>query len=143
MNSPEVLFENLASAAKAEVGSFTPEDEAHLKRVVKALNAKTKVGCTGCGYCMPCPKNVDIPGTFSAYNRRYTEGKFHGLVDYVMCTALRKNSTAAGACIGCGKCEKHCPQGIRIREELKKAAREFEGPVYRVFSGLAKKFTHF
>ena len=103
-----------------------------LRNVVKAINGKMKVGCTGCGYCMPCPKNVDIPGTFAAYNRRYTESKFYGLVEYFMCTALRKTSTAASNCIECGKCEKHCPQGIEIRKELKNAKKDLEKPIYRI-----------
>ena len=49
-----------------------------------------------------------------------------------MCTAMRKTSTAASNCVGCGKCETHCPQGIHIREELKNAQRVLEGPVYKV-----------
>ena len=58
------------------VGDLGPAEEAMLKDVVDAIQAGMKVGCTGCGYCMPCPKNVDIPGTFAAYNGRYAEGKF-------------------------------------------------------------------
>ena len=111
-----------------------------LKSVVAAINSKMKVGCTGCGYCMPCPKKVDIPGTFAAYNRRFAEGKFWAYVDYFMCTALRTNSTAASNCIECGKCEKHCPQHIKIRAELKNARKELEGPLYRVAGKVAKIF---
>jgi ferredoxin len=75
---------------------------------------------------MPCPKNVDIPGTFAAYNRKYTDNYFSALKEYFMCTALRKNSSAASNCIECGKCELHCPQHIAIRKELKNAKRELE-----------------
>ena len=89
-----------------------------------------KVGCTGCGYCMPCPHNVDIPGTFAAYNRKYQEGAFQGFRDYMMCTMIRKNSTAASNCVRCGKCEKHCPQQIAIRDELQNAQKALEGPLY-------------
>ena len=103
-----------------------------LQQVVKAIHGKMKVGCTGCGYCVPCPAHVDIPGTFAAYNRRYQEGRFWSFVDYVICTMLRKNSTAASNCVGCGKCEKHCPQHIPIREKLREAQKELEGPLYRV-----------
>ena len=111
--------------------------------MVAAINAKMKVGCTGCGYCMPCPKGVDIPGTFAAYNRVYSESKFAGLKEYFMCTTLRTNSAAASNCIGCGKCEKHCPQGISIRAELKKAGRVLETPVYKVGRRLARWFVKF
>lgn len=131
MNSMEMLQDNIMTASTVEVGELGPEEETMLKQVICAINSKMKVGCTGCGYCMPCPKQVDIPGTFSAYNRRYSEGKFWGLVDYAMSTAIRKNSTAASNCIGCGKCEQHCPQHIEIRKNLQAAAKELEVPVYR------------
>ena len=114
-----------------------------LSDVRDAISAKMKVGCTGCGYCQPCPMGVDIPGTFAAYNRRYSDGKFWGLVEYFMCTALRKNATGASRCIGCGKCEQHCPQHIEIRQELKQAQSALEGPIYRIGSKLARKCVHF
>lgn len=132
MNSDEMVQDNIQTASTVEVGEFTPEDEEMLKQVVQAINAKIKVGCTGCGYCMPCPKNVDIPGTFAAYNHRYTDGKRRALFEYIMCTALRKTSTAASNCIECGKCEKHCPQHIAIRENLRDARKELEGPMYKL-----------
>ncbi len=143
MNSDEMVRDNIQTASTVTVGELGAEEEQMLKAVVAAINGKMKVGCTGCGYCMPCPKNVDIPGTFAAYNRRYTENKFWGLVDYTMCTALRKTSTAASNCIECGKCEKHCPQHIEIRKELKNAKKELEGPLYRMARKLNEKFKLF
>ncbi|MBE5773992.1 MAG: aldo/keto reductase [Clostridiales bacterium] len=143
MNSMEMLTENIETAASSQAGEFGPDEEAFLKQVVKAINAKMKVPCTGCGYCQPCPKGVDIPGAFAAYNRRYQEGKFWGTVDYVICTALRKNATAASNCIGCGKCEQHCPQGIEIRKQLESVKKEFEGPIYKIVSKVVSKFAHF
>ena len=140
MNSNEMIGENVATASGVTVGSLTQADDAMLKEVVKAINAKMKVGCTGCGYCMPCPKGVDIPGTFAAYNRRYSEGALSAFREYVQCTALRKNATCASNCVGCGKCEKHCPQGIPIREKLKEAKAELETPVFRIAFKLIKKF---
>ena len=132
MNSMEMLHENVNTASSVTVGELTAEDQQMLKTVEKAINAKLKVPCTGCGYCMPCPKSVDIPGTFAAYNRRYTEGKMSGFREYMMCTLIRKDHTSASNCIGCGKCEKHCPQGIQIRKELENAKKEMEGPLYRL-----------
>ncbi len=140
MNSQEMLLDNISTASDTEVGSMTGKDEEMLKAVLAAINAKMKVGCTGCGYCMPCPKKVDIPGTFAAYNRRYSEGRFWAYVEYFMCTALRSNSTAASNCVGCGKCEAHCPQHIEIRKQLKEAQKELEGPIYRIASKVAKRF---
>lgn len=132
MNSMEMLHDNIHTASTVEIGELTGEDQQMLSQVERAINAKLKVGCTGCGYCMPCPKNVDIPGTFAAYNRRYTESKFSGFREYFMCTLVRKNHTSASNCVGCGKCEKHCPQNIRIRKELENAQKEMEGPLYRI-----------
>ena len=140
MNSNEMIEENVATASGVTVGSLTAADDAMLKEVVKAINAKMKVGCTGCGYCMPCPKGVDIPGTFAAYNRRYSEGAISAFREYVQCTALRKHATCASNCVGCGKCEKHCPQGIPIREKLKEAKTELETPAFRIAFKLIKKF---
>ena len=143
MNTHEIIKDNLNTASSAQAGDLTKQDEEMLQSVAKAINAGMKVGCTGCGYCMPCPKNVDIPGTFAAYNRRYAEGWFYSMKEYIMCTALRKNSTAASNCVDCGKCEKHCPQNIPIRQCLKDAKRELEGPVYRIARKVAKWFVHF
>ena len=132
MNSLDMLNENLRSADESRVGELTQEDLSLLSRVVSAINAKVKVGCTGCRYCMPCPHHVDIPGSFAAYNRGYTEGRFAGLKEYFMCTGLRKNSTGAGMCVQCGKCETHCPQQLPIRELLKTVKKEMEGPIYKI-----------
>jgi predicted aldo/keto reductase-like oxidoreductase len=132
MNSLEMVQENISAASSAEIGDLGEAEEAMLKEVVAAINSKMKVGCTGCGYCIPCPKHVDIPGTFAAYNHLYTEGKFSGWKEYFMCTAARKTSTAASNCIGCGKCESHCPQHISIRQELKNAQKALELPYYKI-----------
>ena len=138
MNTLEMVQDNLATADAALPGHLTPEDQAMLQKVVQAIRANVKVGCTGCGYCMPCPKGVDIPGTFAAWNTRCTEGRFAAFREYMMCTALRKTSTAASNCVQCGKCALHCPQKIDIPTELKKASRELEGPLYRIVSYLVR-----
>ena len=139
MNSMEMLHDNIQTASDAQVGDLTEEDQRMLQNVASAINAKLKVPCTGCGYCMPCPKSVDIPGTFAAYNRRYSEGSVSAFREYVQCTALRKHATCASNCVGCGKCEKHCPQGIPIREKLKEAKTELETPFFRIAFKLIKK----
>lgn len=138
MNSTEMVEDNSNTASSVEVGEMNEAEEQMLKEVVKAINAKMKVGCTGCGYCMPCPKNVDIPGTFAAYNRYYTESKMTAWREHIMCTAMRKTSSAASNCIECGKCEQHCPQHIEIRKELKNARKKLEGPVYKIARRIVK-----
>ena len=132
MNSKEMVLDNVNTASTASVGELTTDDEEMLKNVVKAINSRMKVGCTGCGYCIPCPKGVDIPGCFAAYNRRFTDGWFTSLKEYFMCTSLRKNSSGASSCINCGKCKKHCPQQIDIPAELKNVKKKLEGPIYKI-----------
>lgn len=136
MNSLQMVEENVKSASEAEAGEFTAEDEKLLKDVTAAINSKMKVGCTGCRYCMPCPRGVDIPGTFASYNRRYTEGWISAEKEYMMCQVLRKDPTVASLCVECGKCESHCPQHIEIRKELKNARKVLEGPVMKVIEAI-------
>lgn len=136
MNSKEMVLENCRIADAYPAGSLSTEDREVIKNLTDAYYSGMKVGCTGCRYCMPCPKNVDIPGTFAAYNRIGTDGRFGGLKEYYMCTTLRKDYTGPANCVECGKCEMHCPQGIEIRKELKNARKALETPIYKV----AKKF---
>lgn len=138
MNSIEMVEENVKTASSVQIGEFTESEEQLLKDVVAAINEKIKVGCTGCGYCMPCPKKVDIPGSFAAYNKRFSENKINAMYEYMMCTVLRKDTTSASNCIECGKCEKHCPQHIQIRKELKNVKKELEGPLYKIAKKIIK-----
>ena len=143
MNSEEMILDNVATASNVQAGELGEPEEEMLKQVAGAINGKMKVGCTGCSYCMPCPKNVDIPTAFASYNLCHTESKFKGLIEYLKCTAMRKDSTAASNCIECGKCEKHCPQQIEIRKELKNVQKELEGPGYKIVRKAVKIFKAF
>lgn len=139
MNSDEMVEDNVKTASETEIGELTARDEQMLRNVVKAINSKMKVGCTGCEYCMPCPRNINISGTFSAYNRHYADGRLAGLREYVKCTAS-DHFTPASECIGCGKCENHCPQSIEIRKELKAAERALETPMYKIVNKAVSVF---
>lgn len=132
MNSMEMVEQNVKTAENSPAGCMTEEDFALVERIKAEIEKHVKVGCTGCGYCMPCPKGVDIPGTFRCYNAMYSEGKRSGRRDYLQCTAFRKDASSASQCIGCGKCERHCPQNLPIRRELKNASRELETAGYKV-----------
>ena len=140
MNSLEMVEENVRVASSVTPGSLSEKDHALLKEVAKAIDNKRKVGCTGCRYCMPCPHGVDIPGTFAAYNRRYSEGAVPAMKDYVMTTVLRKDQSMAKNCVGCGLCETHCPQHIHIREELKNARKVLENPAILLVAKFAPLF---
>jgi len=143
MNSLEMVAENTKAAAEANAGDLGDREQEMLRQVAAAINRKMKVGCTGCGYCTPCPKGVDIPGIFAIYNRKHTESAARAKIEYMMCTAFRRESTGAEMCIDCGKCEQHCPQAIPIRQVLKDARKELEGPVCRIARPIVKKFKIF
>ena len=143
MNSLDMVKENLATAQVSHPGSLTPEDRAVYAKVIAAINENRKVGCTGCRYCMPCPKGVDIPGTFAAYNRMASDGYWKALTEYFMITGVRKDYTGPGNCIGCGKCEQHCPQHLPIRQELKNARKALEGIPYRIGRKVLPHIMHY
>ena len=132
MNSMEMVQENIDTASDVQIGEMGPEELELYARVVEAINENVKVGCTGCGYCMPCPKGADIPGIFATFNRWHSENKNSASWEYIQCHAFRKTSTAASNCVGCGKCEQHCPQALPIRKHLKDAAAVLETPKYKV-----------
>jgi hypothetical protein len=89
-----------------------------------------KIGCTGCGYCMPCPYGIDIPGCFSLYNHQYLfpydrwTARFHYFSRH---GGLMGGLSHAGLCKACGKCEDACPQHLPIRDQLRDVSREMEG----------------
>ena len=143
MNSLNMVKENLATAQVTNPGSLTPEDRGVYTKVVAAINENMKVGCTGCRYCMPCPKGVDIPGTFAAYNRMASDGYWKALTEYFMITGVRKDYTGPGNCIACGKCEQHCPQHLPIRQELKNARNALEGIPYRIGRKVLPHIMHY
>ena len=140
MNSLDMVRENVRTASDAPVGSFTPEDFALIDEVKGMIRAREKVGCTGCGYCMPCPKGVDIPGNFRCYNTMYSESRTTGWMQFVQTVGLTREPAFASQCIRCGKCEKHCPQGLPIREKLQEADKALRPLPVRLVLWIARKF---
>lgn len=139
MNSMDMVKENIRIANSSKANELTEEEINLYDKIRDAINEKIKVPCTGCGYCLPCPAGVDIPGAFRCYNVRYTDGLFKGMKEYVMCTTFRAEPTNASLCKKCGKCEKHCPQTISIRKELEQVKHHMENPVYKIIASLSKK----
>ena len=140
MNSLEMVEENARIAADAEAGSFGEKEFALVEQVKTVIREKEKVGCTGCRYCMPCPQGVDIPGNFYYYNLMYMEKKNSARFEFAQSMGMRREPGFASQCIGCGKCERHCPQNISIRDMLKQADRELRPLPFRVGINAARKF---
>ena len=140
MNSLAMVEENCRTASLAKPGDLTAADFDTLDRVSLAIREREKVPCTGCRYCMPCPRGVDIPGAFRCYNAMYIESKSQGRFQYAQTVGLTREPAFATQCIQCGKCESHCPQSIPIREKLREADRALRPLPYRLGIGIARRF---
>jgi predicted aldo/keto reductase-like oxidoreductase len=132
MNDISQLRENLAAADTALPGMLTEEEKGTFRDVLNLINASYKIRCTGCNYCMPCPRHVNIPGCFAAYNTFFSIGKIAGMQQYTTSAAVTSETmSAAGLCIKCGSCEKKCPQRIPIPQCLEAVRRRMEPFWYR------------
>lgn len=140
MNSEEMVQENVRIASEVQLHEFSAEDFKMIEEVKAAINKNTKVGCTACAYCMPCPKGIDIPTAFRCYNQMYTENKKSGRLEYLQIVALQKEMSDISNCVECGKCEMHCPQHIEIRKKLKEARKELLPFHYRIGIKLVRLF---
>lgn len=136
MNTQEMLDENIKTASDAESEALTDGELQMFDRAREAILENTYVGCTGCGYCVPCPAGVDIPLCFTCYNDSKLEGRLRAKFYYIM----RTNGRNASLCTKCGKCEKHCPQGIKIRDELAAVEKAFGGFPYSAGRKLVRRF---
>ena len=139
MNSVEMVEENCRVASEAHIGAFTDTERGLIETVKTIIREKQKVGCTGCRYCMPCPQGVDIPGTFQYYNLMYFEKKRPVRYEYARNVGMRSEAGFATQCVGCGKCEAHCPQKLPIRALLKEADRDLRPPLFRAGIRVARK----
>lgn len=139
MNSMEMIDENVRIACDTKEKGLGPEEFVVYRKIKEAIQKTEKVGCTGCGYCMPCPKGVDIPGTFACYNLMYSAKKSTGRFEYARNIGVRITPGFATQCVGCGKCEKHCPQSIEIRAKLKEADKALRPWPYKIGISVARK----
>ena len=123
------LMENIKTYSPLR--PITPEENAFLETIANKLVALQTIPCNDCKYCMPCPYGINIPAIFVHYNKCIKEGN---LVRNEQDNAYKRARRAflvgydrsvpklrqAQMCIGCGQCEGHCPQRIRIPQELAK-----------------------
>ena len=132
MNSDEMVEENCRIASEATAGSFTDAEQETIDTLRSLLKENVKIGCTGCRYCMPCPKGVDIPGLFQCYNKIYIENLSEARAEFAQVIGLRKDPAFADQCVECGKCESHCPQHIEIRKMIKVADKKLRPFYYKI-----------
>ena len=119
MSNFEQLKENMEIFADDQ--PLTEEERRVLLGVAAEMTKQNVLPCTGCRYCVSeCPQGLDIPRLLQMYNNQTVTGTMFKTPDPLFKMPREKWPTA---CVGCGSCEKACPQEIRISA----AMAEFAG----------------
>jgi len=111
MSNMEQMLDNI-NTYKAPIPMDDKAKETIAKVMTEIKNFQA-VDCTKCEYCMPCPKNLNIPKLFEIYS---TYEVFKS--EWNAKEALKEQPAQPSDCIGCRACENKCPQHIKISEEM-------------------------
>jgi uncharacterized protein len=121
MSTMDQVKENIGYADRSKIGILNPAELAIIDKVRIRYQELTTIPCTDCGYCMPCPQNVDIPQNIANYNNgimfdQYdaVRGRYKWWKHVYDSNGFLKHDIRAVNCTSCGECEEKCPQGIPI-----------------------------
>lgn len=95
-------------------------DEAMLSIIKKDRTELLGAFCRGCGYCLPCPANIEIPiaARISLLLDRAPYQKF--IED-----GWKEKMENIENCIECGHCKSHCPYELNTPELLKSELKKY------------------
>ena len=120
MENYDMVDKNVAVAS--DKTPMTTEEWAAISESMENLKKFSELYCTGCSYCQPCPKGINIPTIFQAYTYHNVYGLHEAAkkayTNYIQ--NKEKPGVTSQACVDCGFCEKKCPQHIKVRAELKR-----------------------
>ena len=129
MNTREQLLQNIDTARTVLPDSLEDAEVMAVETARKEIAKSYNVPCTGCGYCLPCPKGVNIPMCFAAYNTSFAHGWYQGMHQYITASgAMVDDAHFASDCVRCGVCLEKCPQHIQIPDELSSVKRRLQPP---------------
>ena len=77
--------------------------------------------CMYCGHCAPCPQGIGVADVTKFLNLCQAQGDIPETVREHYAALPHK----AGECVQCGACEKRCPFGVAVTENMKRAAALF------------------
>ena len=129
MNDEKHIAENLKTCEDAFSNSMTADELATIDAIAATYKRPMRVGCTGCGYCMPCPFGVNIPQCFTLYNEYhdYHMGFKHltirAMYGMGLMGGIGRTPAHAALCKNCRKCASVCPQHVMIPEELNEVSK--------------------
>ena len=99
-----------------------PEAERDYAAALAALPRISWVGhCMYCGHCAPCPVGIDVAGVTKFLNLARAQGEVPETVREHYAVLPHHG----GECISCGACERRCPFGVTVMENMRRAAELF------------------
>lgn len=123
MSTMEQVDQNLRYLSDAAPGNMTQAEKELIQKAAAVYKELIPAPCTQCGYCLPCPVEIDIPTVLMLYNEwnvldnhRSTRNKYNLWID---------KDHGPSTCIACGACHQQCPQHLPVPELMEESAQLF------------------